>query len=391
MRALLVALLLAAPCVAADEPQYQAVARATLGRDQGVFVEANDGTVLAALNAERPVYPASIAKIATTLALLQRLGPQHRFATAFRAGGALRDGTLAGPLLVEADGDPAFVVESADLVRAGLRTIGLRRVEGPLTVRGRLFFNWHLDPRGARLRLALATGDGGLVFAARGRRGPADGAPLVVHHSAPLAQLLKALNCYSNNVFQPFSMTVGGPAAVERIARASVAAPLRAAVTIDDAAGAGRATRLSPHATVALLHALDRELASHGLALPDVLPIAGVDPGTLAKRFDDTSSRGAVAAKTGSFGSRGASALAGVLRTRTHGRLTFAVLNRGLPVAEARRRQDAFVHALLADAGALALPPPQVTLPRPQDARVDVGAAPSAPPGLQGTAASPRM
>ena len=37
------------------------------------------------------------------------------------------------------------------------------------------------------------------------------------------------------------------------------------------------------------------------------------------------------------------------------GRVTFAVLDRGVPVPQARERQDAFVRALVADAGGRAL------------------------------------
>ncbi len=51
------------------------------------------------------------------------------------------------------------------------------------------------------------------------------------------------------------------------------------------------------------------------------------------------------------FPSTGACALAGAIRTDRHGIVYFAVLNRGVPVEPARRRQDGFVRALLADLG----------------------------------------
>jgi hypothetical protein len=51
--------------------------------------------------------------------------------------------------------------------------------------------------------------------------------------------------------------------------------------------------------------------------------------------------------KTGTFGSVGASALVGVLRTAKYGHVAFAMLNSWLPVAEARRRQDVFLRALI--------------------------------------------
>jgi D-alanyl-D-alanine carboxypeptidase/D-alanyl-D-alanine-endopeptidase (penicillin-binding protein 4) len=143
---------------------------------------------------------------------------------------------------------------------------------------------------------------------------------------------------------------------VERIARASVPSEMGSEITIDNAAGAGTTNRLSPRATVALLRALERELEPGALSLVDVLPVAGVDPGTLRLRLEGTTDRAAVVGKTGTFGSVGASALAGVVRTRRYGHVTFAVLNRGLPVLEAQHRQDAFVRALLDASEPLAWP-----------------------------------
>src|SRR5262249_17394448 len=77
----MVATLAIARGVSADEPALQALAVVNVGADQGVFVEAEDGRVLASVVADRAVHPASVTKVATTLALLERLGPDHRFET----------------------------------------------------------------------------------------------------------------------------------------------------------------------------------------------------------------------------------------------------------------------------------------------------------------------
>jgi D-alanyl-D-alanine carboxypeptidase len=58
---------------------------------------------------------------------------------------------------------------------------------------------------------------------------------------------------------------------------------------------------------------------------------------------------GAVVGKTGTIGSLSVSALAGRIRTRRFGEVTFAVIDRGLPVPEAHRRQDAFVRFILSE------------------------------------------
>jgi D-alanyl-D-alanine carboxypeptidase len=148
---------------------------------------------------------------------------------------------------------------------------------------------------------------------------------------------------------------IGGPAAVQAIAIESVSPAARGGIRLDNAAGAGKTNRLSPRAVVELIGALDLELARHRLALTDVLPVAGVDAGTLRERLDDPATRATVVGKTGSYGDVGASALAGVVQTERWGRVTFAILNRGVPVPEARQRQDAFLRALIADGGGRAL------------------------------------
>lgn len=343
------------------------------GPGQGVLVEAEDGTILGAQAESHPVHPASVTKVATTLVLLERLGPEHRFATRLLARGEFRDGVLDGDLIVESGGDPFFVSEHARAIGRRLRGIGLRTVNGSLLVRGPFLFNWQPDAAGDRLRAALAgepsadaraEADGG-----RDEVGPGeivlriDGSPpgrdlpkawervLATHRSPPLRLILKALNGYSNNVFRPLSNCVGGPAAVEAFVRELLSEEMRDEVRIDDAAGGGKTNRLSPRAAVAVLAALERALRGHGLDLPDVLPVSGIDPGTLRERFARPEELGTVVGKTGTFGEVGASALVGAVRTRAYGRIRFAILNAGLPVAEARARQDAVVRALLAHAG----------------------------------------
>lgn len=356
----------AAPAVAKDLAATLAErARALVGEDQGVFVETDDGTVLVSQAASRAVHPASVSKVPTTLALLRRLGPDHRFTTRFLAESPAADGAVAGDLVVEADGDPFFVDENALLVGRALASQGIRLVKGGLVVRGPLIFDWSADDVAPRLRRVLSgnapevawaavrregeTGDPPAIRFAAAAGGSSGGAlaPLVVHRSEPLVPLLKALNGYSNNVFHPFAARAGGVKEVERIARESVPAPMRDEIVLTNGAGAGATNRLSPRASVALLRALEKELGRHGLGLADVLPVTGIDSGTLQNRLDGPGQRGVVAGKTGTFGDHGASALAGAYRSRERGIVYFAVLNHGVPVPKARERQDAFVAALL--------------------------------------------
>jgi D-alanyl-D-alanine carboxypeptidase/D-alanyl-D-alanine-endopeptidase (penicillin-binding protein 4) len=348
---------------AAWSNELQQLAAIHFGTDQGIFVQAEDGTILVAQQETRSVHPASVTKVATTLALLERLGYEHRFETQFVAGGPVIDGSLAGDLIVRASGDPFFVFENAFLMLRKLHALGLREVRGDIKVEGPLIFNWKADPAGNRLKRALQGLDGGEAWVSIGEpssrlnkvalRFVGGGSQetsrkiLVANQSPPLRAIVKALNGHSNNVFHMLSDRIGGPQAVEAMIRKHLSPAVHSEVTITNAAGAGELNRLSPRAAVAILWQLRKQLRSLGKDLPDVLPVNGLDAGTLRKRLDEDRYRACVVGKTGTFGSVGAAALAGVLRTRKYGNVAFAVLNSWLPVPEARRRQDAFLRALI--------------------------------------------
>jgi D-alanyl-D-alanine carboxypeptidase/D-alanyl-D-alanine-endopeptidase (penicillin-binding protein 4) len=368
-------------------PSLAMDARSILGADQGVYVEAADGKVLLAQAAAKPVHPASVSKVPTTLALLRKLGPEHRFVTTFATSGRVVDGALLGDLLVEGGGDPSFVDEDALLVTDRLLELGIRQVVGNLRLRGALTFDWQSDEDGSRLRRALSgsispgalatvraleleNADGSAPspsslkpqvirfepagvpletsMAAPGATGPSRERPLIIHRSQPLLSLAKSLNDYSNNIFKPLADEAGGATSVERLARSVVPAAMRSEITLGDGAGTDARNRLSPRVTVNLLRALDEELHTTGHALFDILPVAGIDEGTLRHRLDSSEEAGRVVGKTGTFGDYGASALAGAISTSDQGTVYFAILNHGVPVPEARRRQDRFVRSLLA-------------------------------------------
>jgi D-alanyl-D-alanine carboxypeptidase/D-alanyl-D-alanine-endopeptidase (penicillin-binding protein 4) len=363
----------------AERHDLAAAARSILGASQGVYVEAADGTALLAQSADNPVHPASVSKVPTTLALLRKFGPEHRFITTFTAGGPVIDGTLEGDLVVESDGDPDFVDENALLVVERLNALGVQRVAGNLRARGALTFDWEVDTDGVRLRQAMsgmappaawaavrglnsrnapATDSPSLAlpaiqFANAAGVAKADSAgvlverPLIVHRSQPLLSLAKSLNDYSNNIFKPFADAAGGAAAVEYLARSCVPVDMRSEITLGDGAGTDARNRLSPRAAVKLLRALEQELAVTGHALTDVLPVAGIDEGTLRDRLNGPEEVGRVVGKTGTFGDYGASALIGAIPTSDRGTVYFAILNHGVRVNDARRRQDRFLRMLL--------------------------------------------
>jgi D-alanyl-D-alanine carboxypeptidase/D-alanyl-D-alanine-endopeptidase (penicillin-binding protein 4) len=342
-------------------------ARGILGAGQGIYVEAADGSILLAQAADRAVHPASVSKVPTTLALLERLGTDYRFTTTFAGAGPVRDGLLAGDLRVDGGHDPYFVDENALLVARALNRAGVQRIAGRVRVNGGALFDWKPDADGSRLERALAGHVSGealgnlqsldpqlppptLRFAAPGPRAAegTDPRPLVVHRSQPLVSLAKSLNDYSNNIFRPLADAAGGAGAVEALARSVLPASEREEVRLGDGAGTDRRNRLSPRAATHLLRALEARLARDGHSLPDILPVSGLDPGTLHARLDGPGERGCVVGKTGTYGDYGASALVGALRTTDHGTVYFAILNHGVPVPEARRRQDRMVREMIA-------------------------------------------
>lgn len=355
-----------------------AEARSILGADQGVYVETTNGTALLAQQAQKPVHPASVSKVPTTLALLRKLGPDYRFVTTFSAQGAVSEGTLHGNLLVESNGDPAFVDENALLVADRLREAGVTQVTGDLRLQGYMTFDWLPDEDGSRLRRALAGTVSPAALAAvrtfelESPTGPAPDKllptgirflggggsaqptpvssvvrPLLMHRSQPLLPLAKSLNDYSNNIFKPLADAAGGAAAVEAVARSAVPSAMQSEITLGDGAGTDPTNRLSPRAAVKLLRALEAELKKSGHALTDILPVSGIDDGTLRRRLDGPEEVGRIVGKTGTYGDYGASALVGAIPTSDRGTVYFAILNHGVPVPDARKRQDRFVRALL--------------------------------------------
>ena len=390
--ALLVVHLLTAPAPAAEFP-LQALARARVGDGHGVFVQAENGAVLAALNSTRPYHPASVTKVATTLAFLSRMRPDRRFRTKMLAAGPITDGTLHGDLVVQAEGDPYFLFENAFLVLLRLRAKGVRRVNGAIRVEGSFFFDWTPDPGGRRLKRAwtgrlgterwpVVTGalfpgksmplkDFTLRFGRGVAREPHPRRVLVVHASPPLVRHLKDFNSHSNDNFHEFSYRIGGPEMVQRILRASVSGVPRSSIVIDNAAGDGRTNQLSPRAVVAMFKALERTLKTRGLSFSDVLPVAGVDAGTLEDRLAEPRYRGAVVGKSGTVRVLRISTLAGVAYTRKFGRTFFAVMTRGVPLWTARERQNAFLGGLLDLGGARPLRTRGASPPAFMEARLE--------------------
>ncbi len=340
---------------------------------QGVWFQAGLGAI-ATHQGQTPLPAASLTKMATTLAALKTWPPDHQFATALRAQGAVVAGVLQGDLIVQAEGDPFFVWEEAIALGHGLAQAGIQRVTGNLVIEGPFTMNFQPDPAqaGALLRQgfnqALWPPSAQQQYASLPtplpppqipiegtvlvHTGPSlGGTPLVTRRSLPLVALLKAMNIYSNNAMaESLGRLVGGAGAIAQSAATATGLPL-AEMQLINGSGLGVENQISPRAAVAMLRAIQQQLAPHGLTVADVMPVAGEDVGTLQGRQLPAQS----ALKTGSLSV--VSALSGVMPTRDRGLVWFAIINGGSSLDTFRDRQDTLLARLQSHWGATAAPP----------------------------------
>lgn len=123
------------------------VAEARLdGRTAYAVADARTGRVLEASGGGVRMPPASVAKAATALYALERLGPDHRFVTRLVATGPVRGGRLEGDLVLAGGGDPHLATDDLAAMAAALKAAGVVEVSGRfLTWEGALPFVRAID------------------------------------------------------------------------------------------------------------------------------------------------------------------------------------------------------------------------------------------------------
>jgi D-alanyl-D-alanine carboxypeptidase/D-alanyl-D-alanine-endopeptidase (penicillin-binding protein 4) len=250
-----------------------------------------------------------------------------------------------------------FGIADAQEVATELNRLGVSRVTGALRIAGQFYYfatgyrsNLSRETSASKLRAALQRAgikiDGPTVFGER------SGTLLLSHYSDQLTQILLFQNAHSSNaVAEVVGESVGGPQAIQSWLTKKLG-------LTENELYVGRASglefnRITPRASLKVLRALVSVLTEHSLKLEDVMPVAGVDSGTLRTRLQSDDIRGAVVAKTGTLVSidNGVSTLVGVAYTMTRGPLLFAVFNSGGNVRHYRRLQDQFVERLIAEEG----------------------------------------
>jgi D-alanyl-D-alanine carboxypeptidase/D-alanyl-D-alanine-endopeptidase (penicillin-binding protein 4) len=343
----------------------------------GILVETLDGQTVMEQLGNIGFNPASAVKLATALAAIRTFGPEYRFTTAVWTTGTIdkASGTVNGDLVISGR-DPSFHYEHAVMLARELNRLGIRTVTGDLIVAPRFTMNFNsssqrsgdalYDTLDATRRPSaashawmderLALGDNAALqtvpsVAVMGAvyvdSVPKGARPLMTHNSSKLVDVLKVLLCYSNNFMaERIGDTLGGPEGVRRVAiRDAGVNPSE--ITLATTSGLG-VNRVTPRAMMKIFRTLRTELARVNLSPSDIMPVAGIDPGTLHKRYTSYPARGSVIAKTGTLirTDGGVSALVGQMKTARNETLLFVIFNQRGSFLRFREAQDELVTQL---------------------------------------------
>ena len=134
---LALALTLLATAAPAMPPQVaRALERAGIAPDAvALYVQPIDAAEpVLSVNAGRPMNPASVMKLVTAFAVLERLGPGHTWTTRIALDGPLREGRLDGSLYLVGSGDPLLDVGRLWRVLARVRAAGIRHIAGDVVL-----------------------------------------------------------------------------------------------------------------------------------------------------------------------------------------------------------------------------------------------------------------
>ncbi len=339
----------------------------------GILVETLDGKPVLENYSNYTFNPASNVKVATAFAVLKTFGPDYRFPTNVWTDGAIdrASGTLIGNLYISGR-DPMFNYEHAITIANELNKMGVRSVQGDLIVTDNFSFNYNMNSQRAGValqstmnsskRTAAATKSWLAYLSNSGKFNQIQGVPsitftggnyvqsmpsnvhlLFTHESTPLREIVKVTLCYSNNFLaERLGDMIGGASFVARTVQ-QYAGVTPAEFSLQTASGLG-INRVTPRAQMKLLRVFRNELARYKMTFADVMPVAGMDKGTLEHRFDTDFAKGSVVGKTGTLGQTdsGVSSLTGEINTR-NGKLLFVIFNQRGSVQRFRSFQNSFV------------------------------------------------
>ena len=99
-----------------------------------VLIEADSGHTVLSARARQPQNPASLMKLLTTAAALDRLGPAFSWATPVWLNGPVQGGVLDGALHIKGSGDPKLVLERVWLLLRRVQQLGVREIRGDIVL-----------------------------------------------------------------------------------------------------------------------------------------------------------------------------------------------------------------------------------------------------------------
>ena len=118
-------------------PEFErALAEGGLPADAVVVLvaPAEGGPPRVAHRLDAPVNPASVAKLATTFAALDLLGPTFAWTTPVYFDGPVRGGVLEGNLVIKGQGDPKLVIERLWLLLRKVQALGVHTIAGDIVL-----------------------------------------------------------------------------------------------------------------------------------------------------------------------------------------------------------------------------------------------------------------
>ncbi len=99
-----------------------------------VLQEVGRGRTALAFNPELAMNPASLAKLVTTFAALDQLGPAWTWSTPVWLQGRVADGVLDGQVVIRGSGDPTLVIERVWLLLRRIQQAGVREIRGDVVL-----------------------------------------------------------------------------------------------------------------------------------------------------------------------------------------------------------------------------------------------------------------
>ncbi len=360
---------------------FPALAEVDIPGYTGILIESEKGNVVLDNYSDNTFNPASNVKVATAYAVLKTFGVNYRFATSVWTDGAIDEttGTLTGNVYVSGR-DPIFAYEHAIAIADELNRMGIRKVEGDLIVTDNFSMNYSRSSSGsASLLEKTINGATRSTAATRSWQNYVSNSPksrtvniipsvitsgntsvqglpsnvrmLFVHESAPLREIVKVTLSFSNNFLsERLGEMIGGANAVARTVQMN-ARVSPSEFDLATCSGLG-INRVSPRAQMRLLRTFKDYLEDNKMTFADVMPVAGIDDGTLRNRFNTGFFRGSVVGKTGTLGRTdgGVSTLSGEITTR-QGKFLFVIFNQRGNVSRFRSFQNYLVPLVQGELG----------------------------------------